>query len=139
MLRQILINKTDRKVFALDENGDLISKYDCSTAYYPGYNEEGLPYSNAEDGLYEGNNVYAEIYNDEEREPAYGCAYINIDDRGRALHGGGSCLDDPYEDYQELVPTLGCFRMYNADIVELAQMFLDAESSGFKPYIVVES
>lgn len=44
----------------------------------------------------------------------------NEDGSGRAgiaIHGGGSSLPDPLAPYQRLVPTLGCIRMHNADLL----------------------
>ena len=38
---------------------------------------------------------------------------------GIAVHGGGSSLADPYAPYQTLVPTLGCIRMHNADLIKV--------------------
>jgi hypothetical protein len=35
---------------------------------------------------------------------------------GVGLHGGGSSLADPFAPYQKLVATLGCLRMFNADL-----------------------
>lgn len=138
MLQEIQINKDKRMVYAMDENYDVISRYPCSTAYYAGYNEYGQPYCNAANGTYSDNNVYAEANGEGHWERAYGWAYINIDDRGHALHGGGSNLGDDYNlPYQPLLPTLGCFRMYNADVYHLALMFLEAENQGHTPVITV--
>lgn len=36
---------------------------------------------------------------------------------GVGLHGGGSSLQDPFAPYQKLVPTLGCLRMHNYDLL----------------------
>jgi RHS repeat-associated protein len=44
-------------------------------------------------------------------------AYINTGDpRGRAIHGGGSGLSDPFAPRQGWVPTFGCTRGQNEDI-----------------------
>ena len=143
MLVEIQVNKTEKKVYAMNENYEVIATYPCGTAFYSGYNEYGQPYSNPDDGDYEGECVYAEAngeYNNEEHCTWYGWGYINIDDRGRALHGGGANLGDGYNaPYQPLLPTLGCIRMHNADIYHLALMFLDAQSKGRKPIITVRS
>lgn len=142
MLVEIQVNKTEQKVYAMNENYEVIATYPCSTAFYSGYNEYGQPYCNAEDGDYS-DYVYAEAggkENDEEHCTWYGWGYINIDERGHALHGGGANLGERYNDpYQQLMPTLGCFRMFNADVYHLALMFLDAESKGHKPIITVRS
>ena len=41
---------------------------------------------------------------------------------GLAIHGGGSSLPDPFAPYQGLVPTLGCVRMNNQDLIALYQL-----------------
>lgn len=143
MLREIQVNKTKRKVYAMNENYEVIATFPCSTAFYSGYNEYGQPYCNAEDGVYNDGNVYAEAggeYNNEEHCTWYGWGYINIDARGHALHGGGANLGSDYNlPYQPLLATLGCFRMHNADVYWLALMFIDAERHGQKPVITVVS
>jgi hypothetical protein len=65
-------------------------------------------------------------------EPRYGWIFydmIDCDVKGKedgentngrsgiGLHGGGSSLPDPYTPYQKLVPTLGCLRMHNYDLL----------------------
>ena len=138
MLREIQVNKSERIVYAMNEDYEVIAKYPCSCAYYAGYNEYNQPYCNADNGTYMGEQVYAEANGKDHWETAYGWAYINIDTRGHALHGGGTNLGEDYnQPYQSLLPTLGCFRMHNADVYHLALMFLDAEEKGHKPVITV--
>lgn len=139
MLAEIQINKTKRKVYALDQDYKIIATFPCGTSFYQGFNENGEAYGNAEDGVYNDGAVWAEAKGTDADEPAYGWGYINIDDRGRALHGGGSNLDDPYEPFQVLLPTYGCFRMCNADVYWLALKFLEAEAAGCKPCVHVVS
>ena len=136
MLVEIQVNKTKQEVYAMDENYNVIATFPCSTDFYPGYNEYGQPYCNAEDGTYE--NIYIEAKGPEADEPPYGWAYIDLGDgRGHALHGGGSILDDPFAAVQEeLVPTQGCFRMYNIDVYWLAQQ---AMASNYNVVITVVS
>lgn len=135
MLREIQVNKSERKVYAINDESEIIAVYDCGTSYYSGFNENGEPYSNADDGIYNDEYVYAEVYGTDSDDEVYGFAYINIDPRGRALHGGRDL--EPYQ--PTLKPTLGCFRMYNADVLHLAQMFIQAENEGIKPYVHVVS
>lgn len=137
MLREIQVNKDEQIVYAMDENYDVIAKYPCGTAYYAGYNDNGEPYGNAPEGVYDDENVWAEAKGQYANEPPYGWGYLNLDPRGRAIHGGGSNLDDPYAPYQNLTPTYGCYRMHNADIYHLCLMFLDAQEKGFKPVVTV--
>ena len=134
MLAEIQVQKKNKLVYALDESYNIIACMPCSTDFYPGYNEYGQPRGNAENGVYRDANVWAQAGR---QEPAYGNGYINIDDRGRALHGGGSNLEDPYEDFQPLLPTYGCFRLRNADIEWLAKMFVHSCELGLKPCIHV--
>jgi RHS repeat-associated protein len=47
------------------------------------------------------------------------------DERGRWLHGGGSCLDDPTAPRQGWCPTHGCTRMQNEDIQDLVDKIRD--------------
>jgi hypothetical protein len=126
MLKEIQINKTKCEVYAMDENYQLIATYIMSADFWEGTNEYGEPRCNAEVGTYK-DNIYVCIdYPDgKDLSKAYGWAYINIDERGHALHGGGSNLT--YEDalsprQSELLKTYGCFRMYNEDIYNLAIM-----------------
>lgn len=134
MLVEIQVQKQKQMCYALDETGHVIAQFPISTEFYPGFNEYGQPRSNAENGIYAGDTVWAQAG---KQEPAFGLGYINIDYRGRALHGGGSALDDPYEDFQPLLPTYGCFRMHNADVEWLSKMFLRSISLGTKPIIHV--
>lgn len=57
-------------------------------------------------------------------------AYINVNDpekdangnsRARQIHGGGSGLDDTQADHQGWVPTLGCTRGQNIDVINLGK------------------
>lgn len=140
MLAEIQINKSESRVYAMDERWQVIATYKCGCDFYDGYNENGEPYCNAPDGVYNDESVWAEAKGVDNGEPPYGWAYINIDSRGHALHGGGSNLGSGYnEPFQSLTPTLGCFRMYNADVYHLALMFLEAQNMGTKPCITVVS
>ena len=138
MLQEIQVNKQQRIVYAMDEEYNLIAKYPCSVAYYSGYNEYGQPYCNAENGTYK-DGVYAEANGPDNDEPPYGWGYLDLGDgRGHALHGGGSNLGDDYNlPFQPLLPTLGCFRLYNADIYHICLMWNDAIEKGGQPVITV--
>jgi len=49
-------------------------------------------------------------------------AYIKTgDSKGRDIHGGGASLADPYAAHQPLIPTLGCTRAHNTDLVALGR------------------
>lgn len=138
MLKEIQINKTKKMVYCLDEDYKVMAQFPCGTDFYPGTNDAGQARDNAEDGTYDVDTIgETDVDYPDKMEPAYGWAYINIDDRGRALHGGGSNLDDPYEPYQELLPTYGCFRMYNSDIFWLANAKKYAEDNGTDVAITV--
>lgn len=139
MLKEVQVNKTEGKVYLLDENYDVFGVLPISTAYYQDTGDR----SNAEDGIYR-DTVWSDIDypDDEDLSSAYGWAYLNIDERGRALHGGGSNLGwegamEPFQ--QELMPTLGCFRLYNADILWLCYQWERAKAAGADPCIHVVS
>lgn len=140
MLAKIKADKSTCKVYAIDQNDNTIEEYTMSTAYYPGYNEYGQERSNAEDGIYPIEWIDLD-YDNDCMLPSYGWAYINIDNRGRAFHGGGSNLGEPdcYDPYQPLLPTYGCFRMYNHDVWELAHKAKDSLCQGYEPVIEIVS
>lgn len=123
----------------MDQEYNIIAQYPCSTAFYAGYNEYGQAYCNAPNGVYNSEGVYAEAPGIDNYEPPYGWGYIDLGDgRGHALHGGGSNLGDAYNlPFQPLTPTLGCFRLHNADVYHLALLFLNAQENGHKPVITV--
>ena len=124
MLREIQFQRSKQKMFAMNENYEVIGEWDCHDDFIPGYNAEGDPRGSLPDGTYY--HVSAEITNGA-YGPAYGNFYISSGDpRGRDIHGGGSDLEDPYADYQGWEATYGCLRMQNADGVELSEMIIDA-------------
>ena len=142
VLKEIQVNKTKEMVYAMDEDSNVIARFPCSKAFVDGENSAGQAFDNAEDGTYEeGSEGDTEIMypnNLTEDNIPYGWAYINIDARGRALHGGGSGLADPFAPYQDaLLPTHGCFRMYNADVFWLAQAKKRSEATGIDVVITV--
>jgi RHS repeat-associated protein len=66
-------------------------------------------------------------------------AFIDTgDSRGRAIHGGGSGLPDPFADQQGWKPTEGCTRGQNADVISLGQAITNSQhnplESGIIPY-----
>lgn len=139
MLKEVQVNKTEGKVYLLDENYDVFGVLPMSKEYYQDTGDR----SNADDGIYR-DTVWSDIDypDDEDLSSAYGWAYLNIDERGRALHGGGSNLGwegamEPFQ--QELMPTLGCFRLYNADILWLCYQWERAVAAGADPCIHVVS
>ncbi len=72
------------------------------------------------------------VLSDTNNHRAYGPAgaYINTgDSRGRDIHGGGSCLDEPEVDQQGWCPTLGCTRGQNADVIELGEKINEFKSN----------
>jgi hypothetical protein len=140
MLKEIQVNKTDKKVYCMDEDYHVFAELPIGTEFYEGYNDNGEEYSNAEDGIYPLNRV--DIDYPDNVTPSYGWGYINIDERGRALHGGGANLGhigavQPYQ--SELMPTLGCFRMYNADVFWLCHQAELSRNNGIEVIIHVVS
>jgi len=139
MLVEVQVNKTEDKVYLLDENYDIFGVLPMSKEFI----QDNGNRSNADDGVYR-ETVWCDIDypNDEDLSAAYGFAYLNVDERGRALHGGGSALgwDEALQPFQsELMPTLGCFRLYNADIWWLCQHWQRAKAAGYDPCIHIVS
>ena len=141
-LKEIQINKTEKKIYLLDLDYHVFAELPMITDYYDGTNEAGQEHSNAEDGVYR-ETVWVDIdYPDEDDlSAAYGWGYLNIDGRGRACHGGGSNLgwDGSMEPFQELLPTLGCFRMYNADVFWMCHHWRRSVAAGLNPCVHVVS
>ena len=142
-LKEVQIDKTKKRVFLMDMEYNVFADLPMSTDFYPGYNDQGQPHSSPDDGVYR-DTVWCDIdYPDEDDlGPAYGWAYLNIDDRGRALHGGGSILgeEDALSPFQSrLVPTEGCIRMYNADVFWLCKHWRRAVAAGIDPCVHVVS
>ena len=56
-------------------------------------------------------------------------AYIDTGDaRGRDIHGGGSRLVDPFAPRQGFVPTRGCTRAQNEDLIRLGKAIRDFQT-----------
>lgn len=53
------------------------------------------------------------------------------------IHGGGSNLQNPYADYQELCKTEGCTRLHNADLARLARYLLANADGNTVVYSIV--
>jgi hypothetical protein len=79
--------------------------------------------------------VIGQVWRDKENgemTPAYGWIVFDLVDKegredgngrsGLAVHGGGTGLPDPYAPYQELIPTLGCSRWHNEDLLRLDEL-----------------
>ena len=141
-LKEVQVDKTKKRVYLLDAEYHVFAELPMSTDYYEGSNEAGLARGNAADGVYR-ETVWCDIDwpNEDDLSAAYGYAYLNIDGRGRALHGGGSNLgwDGAMEPFQQLLPTLGCFRMYNADVWWLCQHWRRSVAAGIDPVVHVVS
>jgi len=86
---------------------------------------------NTPPGIYRLGQVWRDKENGE-MTPAYGWLVFDLvdlegreDGNGRsgiAIHGGGTGLPDPYAPYQELLPTLGCSRWRNQDLLKLDEL-----------------
>ena len=141
-LKEIQINKTEKRVYLMDMDYHVFAELPMSTDYYEGTNSAGLAHGNAEDGVYR-DTVWCDIDypNEDDLSASYGWGYLNIDGRGRALHGGGSNLgwDGSMEPFQELLPTLGCFRMHNADVWWMCQHYRRAKAAGIDVIVHVVS
>lgn len=141
-IKEIQINKTKEELYVMDESYETKATLPIGIAFYEGFNDSGQARGNAADGVYK-ETVWSDIdYPAEEDISAgYGWAYLNIDGRNRALHGGGSNLgwDGSMEPFQELLPTLGCFRMHNVDIFWLCHHWNRSVAAGKEPVIHVVS
>ena len=140
MLKEIQINKTTKTVYCMDEGYHVFAELPVGTDYYEGFNENGEPYSNVPDGIYP--VTWIDIDYPNNVTSAYGWGYINLDSRGRAVHGGGGNLGwagsiAPYQ--RELCATLGCFRMYNADVFWLCNQAKHAIDNGVNVIVHVVS
>jgi len=140
MLKEIQVNKTEKKVYLMDESYHTYAELPIGTDYYEGYNENGDPYSNVDDGVYP--VTWIDIDYPDALTSAYGWGYINLDERGRALHGGGGNLGyvgavSPYQ--AKLCATLGCFRMFNVHIFFLCHEAKFARDNGLDVIVHVVS
>ena len=52
MLAEIQINKTEHRVYAMNEYGKTFATFVCGTSFFPGYNEYGQLRGNADDGVF---------------------------------------------------------------------------------------
>ena len=120
MVKEIQFQRSKQRIFAMDENYNVIGDWECRDDFVPGYNEAGDPRGSLPDGVY--TNVSAEVTNGA-YGAAYGTFYITTHDpRARDIHGGGSGLPNPFAGRQGWVPTYGCLRMQNIDGEELSRM-----------------
>lgn len=141
-LKEIQINKTEKKIYLMDMEYHVFAELPMSTDFYEGTNEAGQPYSNAEDGVYHDCVCDIDWPDEDDLSAAYGYAYLGLDSRGRACHGGGSNLgwDGAMQPFQEeLLPTYGCFRMYNADVWWMCQHYRRAKAAGIDVVVHVVS
>lgn len=129
MIKEIQFQYSKQKIFAMDENYNVVGSWECRSDFEPGRNDKGLERESLPRGTY--NNIKAEITLNGENGPSYGNFYITTGDyRNRDIHGGGNgwSISDPYADYQGWLPTYGCLRMQNADGVELCKMILASKN-----------
>ena len=68
MVKEIQFQRSKQRIFAMDENYNVIGDWECRDDFVPGYNEAGDPRGSLPDGVY--TNVSAEVTNG-----AYGAAY----------------------------------------------------------------
>ena len=125
MLKEIQFQRSKQRIFAMDENYEVIADYECHDDFVEGYNDQGELRESLPNGDYY--DIQAEITYGK-YGPSYGNFYITTGDyRGRDIHGGGAGSFDPYADYQGWIPTYGCLRMQNIDGVNLSQMIIDSD------------
>lgn len=119
---QMQFQRDKQRMYLLDDKGQVVKNWECRSAFFAGYNDNGEPRATLPNGDYW---CWAEITNGK-----YGASYGNFyittgDPRARDIHGGGANLADPFADYQGWLPTYGCLRMQNADGVELSKIIID--------------
>lgn len=121
---EIQFQKRKQRIFALDENYNVVASYPCRDDFFPGVNEYGQPRASLPIGTYE--HVSAELG---DFGKSYGTFYITTGDhRGRDIHGGGNGygIPDPYAKRQGWLGTYGCLRMQNEDGEELSKMIIES-------------
>lgn len=117
MAKMVLVKSENKLTFTKEEGSEFA--FECRTDFFPGENEFGQPRAAIPDGEYLA-YVDMEYAGD---EVAFGPAFINVDtERGRGIHGGGTGLDDPFAWAQGWMPTHGCGRMQNGDLMTLVSL-----------------
>ena len=132
---KIKYSRGDNTIAALDKDGNVLASYECRNEVVPGTNDEGKPRSPVRTGTYEG--VHADDPNQiAHDDPAFGSFLIHsmtTDEdgslNGKDIHGGGSSLDNPFNDRQGWCPTYGCMRMQNEDGIELSKSIIASGNS----------
>ena len=59
MVKEIQFQRSKQRIFAMDENYNVIGDWECRDDFVPGYNEAGDPRGSLPDGVY--TNVSAEV------------------------------------------------------------------------------
>lgn len=123
---QLQYMRSKQRLYLMDNNGNVITDYECRSDFVDGYNSVGQPRETLPNGDYFVNADYPGDDLAAEQGAAYGTFYIHTGDyRYRDIHGGGSGLHDPFAPYQGWVPTYGCLRMQNADGEEVSRWIID--------------
>ena len=113
----MIYKRSEQRIYFGDKS------WECRSDFFPGENELGQARESLPNGTY---TCVAEEP-PAENSNEYGTFYISTGDyRGRDIHGGGSGLDNPKDDYQGWYPTLGCLRCQNADGQELSRLIIDS-------------
>ena len=104
MVKEIQFQRSKQRIFAMDENYNVIGDWECRDDFVEGYNAQGQMRGSLHDGVH--TNVSAELGR---FGNPYGSFYIETNDpRERDINGGGSGLPDSYALRQGWVPTFGC-------------------------------
>lgn len=151
----LIVNDITEKAKLFDSNGKLLWEDNCLARGQYGETTWSTPRSDTPPGLYKLGKAYLDRLS---RGPhpacdrtllAYGWASIdmvdlegNEDGSGRAgimVHGGGSGCGWPgaWEPKQHLIPTLGCVRLYNSRVEELAKLVKRISAQGNTVYVSV--
>lgn len=121
-------------LYAYEDDNSFIKSWECRHDFFQEWTADGVPmHETLPDGNYD---CYIDLPNDEPGAPAarnngraFGTFYVSTGDpRERAIHGGGSNLDDPFAPRQGWLGTHGCLRMQNEDGEELSQIIIDHDN-----------
>ena len=89
MVKEIQFQRSKQRIFAMDENYNVIGDWECRDDFVPGYNEAGDPRGSLPDGVY--TNVSAEVTNGA-YGAAYGTFYITTHEQEIFTAAAAACL-----------------------------------------------
>ena len=133
----LVASSVTKRLKAFQGDGKLLFEIDClCDGQHPNWRASG---GDTPPGLYKLGQVYDDrtvpsVIPSDRTAYAYGWITFDMIDlegnednnyrAGICMHGGGTGLGYPYywDAYQELIPTYGCIRLHNADLVEILEL-----------------